>query len=239
MKPEVVTAVLVAALAGFSALGRRPPPPPVLQRSRAAGSSRPTALCPPGTLPDQGVCIPVPRPPRTSVRDIEGAIPKRPDRPADYAAYRLPVADSGSPAALPSEATAAPDGGAHRLAISITALAGTPVSALALDGQVGATESVFAGELRQTVITLHTVQTGARRSDYVTVIRNLDDARVLPPKSDLANGAPLGKVGAGPITLETRLVLPGVDPFAVEADRLLEDSETTAVDPRNVLPRRR
>lgn len=67
----------------------------------------------------------------------------------------------------------------------------------------------------------------------------VDGARDLPPKSELANGAPFGKVGSSPIKFGTRLVLPGVDPFAVDAERLLEGSETTRVDPRNLLPERR
>src|SRR3954462_10596359 len=72
--------------------------------SAAAGMS---AVCPPGTLPDGDACVPIPS------RDDEGGeelaafpaahhgkkgrfetydqIPRRPDRPAAYDAYRYPV----------------------------------------------------------------------------------------------------------------------------------------------------
>lgn len=238
MKPEIVTAAVVAALVGLSALARRPLAPPVF---RAAGPSssaeRRLALCPAGTLPDQGVCIPVPRA-RPEARS-EAAIPKRADRPADYGAYRLPVAASGSPAVVSTEA-AGSDGGVRGLGISIAAAAGTPVTAMALDGQDGPSEIVFAGSLiGGTVIIRSTVRTSGRTGNYLSVIGNLDEPRGLAPKTELQDGAEIGKSGPEPLYFEIRLVRAGVDPFAVPADRLLDDSQTVSVDVRNLLRRRR
>src|SRR5262245_10859773 len=57
-----------------------------------------TSLCPPRTLPDGQVCIPVPEVAAQATADLGGSrwqlyahIPRRPERPEDYLAYRLPI----------------------------------------------------------------------------------------------------------------------------------------------------
>ena len=108
MPPLVRAAVVVAALsalaraselAGSPGRGSRPavPRPDAVQDL--------PSLCPPGTLPDANVCIPVPSetaggealdPQAGAHRDRSGRwrmyeqIPRRPERPADYRRYHCP-----------------------------------------------------------------------------------------------------------------------------------------------------
>lgn len=232
MRSAVVTAAFVAVLCGVGALGRRPPPSPRITGARAGGSAAPRiALCPAGTLPDQGVCVPVPRP--LSTASSEHGIPKRPDRPADYQRYRLPVDPSTSPSVLP---TAALDAGLAKMGVSIAAPAGTPVSVPTLEDQIGPSEVVLTGKLvGDSLVTHHRTRSSGRERDYVLVLGNLDAVREFAQKSAVDPNAPVAKVGSVPVYFEVRLLRSGVDPFAVPAERLLDDAETVAVDPRNVL----
>jgi hypothetical protein len=84
-------------------------------------------------------------------------------------------------------------------------------------------------------VTRHTVRTGDRKNDYVVILGGVDAAPSLPPKTVIESGAPFAKVGSSPVYLECRMLRAGVDPFAVPAERLLDDSIAVAVDPRNVL----
>jgi hypothetical protein len=167
-------------------------------------------------------------------------IPKRSERPADYGAYRLPVASSGSPAVLAKDLSGGADAGPANIGIDISATPGTVVSAVALENQDGPSEAVFVGKLvGDTVVTRHRVRAGSREQDYVMLLGNLDGLRDLAQNAALENGAPLATVGSSPVHLELRLLRPGVDPFSVPAERLLDDSETVPVDPRNLLPLKR
>jgi hypothetical protein len=95
---------------------------------------------------------------------------------------------------------------------------------------------VFTGPLLgSSTITRHSVRTGDRKNDYLVVVGDLDAAPALAPRTEIASGAPLGKVGSSPIYVECRLLRTGVDPFAVPAERLLDDTVAVAVDPRNLL----
>jgi hypothetical protein len=106
----------------------------------------------------------------------------------------------------------------------------------ALDGQEGAGQVVFAGPLAgKTIITRHSVRAGDRKNDYVVILGNLGDVNALAPKTPIEGLTPIGTVGSAPVYLECRLLRPGVDPFAVPSEQLLEESTTVAVDPRNVL----
>jgi hypothetical protein len=166
----------------------------------------------------------------------ETAIPRRPDRPADYSRYVLPVAASGSPKVIALDPTASREAGALRAGISISGAASASVVTPAVDGQEGPTQIVFAGPLvGSTAVTRHTVRAGDRKTDYVVILGSLDAVPALAPKTEVANGAELGKVGSSPVYLECRLLRPGVDVFAVPAERLLDESVAVAVDPRNVL----
>jgi hypothetical protein len=170
------------------------------------------------------------------LKAAETFIPRRPDRPSDYARYALPVAASGSPKVVASDPTSNGDSGVVRAGISIAATPTTPVLAPALDGQEGPARIVFAGTLvEQSIATLHTVRTSDRASDYLVIVGRLAGSNALVRKTDVAADTPLGTVGGSPVYLETRLVRPGVDPFVVPTERLLDDSVSVPVDPRNVL----
>mgnify|MGYP003433931761 FL=1 len=115
MQPLTQATALLAAVAALShaAEGGRPlVSAPAFGVTAAGAASAPagspalSSACPPGTLPDQGVCIPVPRDPTGGAeltqeqnlhRDRSGAwrlydqIPRRPERPSDYRRYRWPV----------------------------------------------------------------------------------------------------------------------------------------------------
>src|SRR5690349_9125989 len=111
--PLVVAAVLAAAAAAVAAIAGRTPRVTFAGPPRASPSATTLApsLCPPGSLPDNGVCIPVPPPERAApgVTTTE-RIPRRPDRPPEYARYALPVEHVASVAVLGDRV--APDGGA-------------------------------------------------------------------------------------------------------------------------------
>src|SRR5262245_25206236 len=107
--PPLGRAALSAAL--FSALLRAAEfsatsNPAAAAVAASAATSPLSSLCPAGTLPDANVCIPVPRTLKggPELETQAGShsqksgrlqhyehIPRRPDRPADYRRYRLPV----------------------------------------------------------------------------------------------------------------------------------------------------
>jgi hypothetical protein len=166
----------------------------------------------------------------------EGTIPRRPDRPADYSRYVLPVADTDSPKVIALDPAATRDSGAPRRGISISATAATAVLAPTLDGQEGPARVVFAGPLvGNSTVTRHTVRSADRTSDYIVILGNLDATPALVPKAALEKGARLGNVGSSPVYLECRVLREGVDPYAIPAEHFLNESVAVSVDPRNVL----
>lgn len=60
----------------------------LLQVSPAQSGGVPLGRCPPGTLEEDGLCVPVPIGPKTAPQT---AIAKLPERPTQLSAYRLPV----------------------------------------------------------------------------------------------------------------------------------------------------
>ena len=130
--------------------------------------------------------------PRTHTASARGAwrvyeqIPRRPDRPANYDAYRYPV-----PAGLPGGHfvvsgydSDCPDDSQRRGrtlravghgGVDLPDPRGTPVSLVALDNQVGDADVVYAGPLfGTTVVTRHTVREAAGLRDYVLLFGHLD-----------------------------------------------------------------
>ena len=213
------------------------------------------SLCPPGTLPDHGVCIPVPRTSvgpadATSVLGPGGApragtdfIPRRPDRPADYQRYRWPVPlQAGGIATDVGEGSAGepPAVGLIRLEQA----PGSEVRLVALDQQQGDAEAWFVGELAgPTVVTLHrTLEAGVERR-YLLVHRGLGaTAPELGAGASLPEGTVLGFVGPADATglaaleLGVRLVRTETDLATLAPADALAAAHTTACDPRNVLP---
>ncbi len=226
-------AVLVsAAIAALAALESSRPPSPADEQSSASASGPPTATveprpsCPVDTLPDQGVCIPVPRDAR-----IEPTAPQQlellPGRAEDYARYLTPL-----PAHVAISAGLRPG-------IFIAAPAGTPVSVINLESQVAATRRVTLRAPHHRLLTLHrTLRNGAARAYLLSYDGVTFDHQA--PDAELVVGASLGEIQARPgvtgLTLSVRQLRQGINPDQVAVERLLRDSHSLVCDPRNVLP---
>ena len=238
MTPWMTVTLVAAVGAAYAVLAEGPRRPSrALSRRAAPSAAVSPSLCPPGTLPDQGVCIPAPVPGvrRASVRRTD-AIPRRPDRPPEYTRYVLPVSRATS---IEDPLGHVPgDGGLPAAGIGITTEPGGAVETVTLERQQGPAHVVFAGRLfGPTVITAHTVATGSVPEDYLVVTGALGTVRPLAPGDPLALGAELGRAGVSPVILDTRLVRRGVDIRTLPPASLLDDATSVPVDPRNVLTR--
>ncbi|HMJ10857.1 MAG TPA: M23 family metallopeptidase, partial [Polyangiaceae bacterium] len=226
MSPWVRAGFAVAILSGLSRAAElerprdtRAPAPSV---TAADGSQPLESSCPPGTLPDANVCIPVPiegaggeeLTAKTNVhRERSGRwrvydqIPRRPERPADYRLYRMPVPPipgqsfvmSGYDLHLPdasqrrgAELSAVGHGG-----IDIAQKRGTEVRLINLTHQLGDAEVLYMGALFGTsVVTRHTLREGGALREYVVIFGHLDGtAPGLARGTNLREGSLLGFVG--------------------------------------------
>jgi murein DD-endopeptidase MepM/ murein hydrolase activator NlpD len=223
MQALAKAAALAAAVAALSRAAETP-------RSNESsvlgrGSSEKSGLvspCPPGTLPDANVCIPVPiggrggdelLSERNSHREKSGAwrfydqIPRRPERPSDYRRYRLPVVPpknqnlvvSGYDLDRPDEQQRR---GASMKAIGhggidIAQKRGTEIRLVNLEHQVGDAEVVFVGEVfGNSVVTRHALREGGRLREYVIVFGHLEGpAPGLSKGMNLREGSLVGFVG--------------------------------------------
>lgn len=235
MKPALGAAIAASMLA-LAALGRHARRAATPDRTHHAGavSSARTAPCPTGTLPDEGVCIPVPRraasTPR-SLADVEGRIARRPDRPADYLRYELPLGAR----AVEASSFAGDDGGLSPGSVGLLAPAGAAVHAVALEGQVGPATALFVGRLvGLTVVTRHVVETGGRRRTLLVVLGNLA-ATLVAAHAALSNGDVIGTTGGAPLSLAVRAARDGIDVDALGGPELLDDANSVPEDARNVL----
>lgn len=268
----VGAAVLVFVVGGAGARGLEP-----VRVAAAADVPRggPDALaraaCGPGTAPDGDACVhlvagpddgPVAPALANAHRERSGRwasyeqIPRLPDRPADYDAYRYPI-----PPGLP--------GGKHVVSgydldrpdeqqrrgrklshvghggVDLPQAKGTPVKLVALDHQEGDAEVLYTGPLfGTTVVTRHTLREGGHARDYVVLFGHLDSiAAGLAPGATLKDGDLVGAVGdtGSPelvhLHLEIRRVRDGVDLARVPAGaQLVTENVSVVCDPRNVLP---
>ncbi len=232
--------------------------------------------CPPGTLPDHEVCVHIPSDtdedePDSLVspnahRERSGRwsrydqIPRRPDRPADYDAYRYPVPPGlpGGHSVVSGYDLDRPDESQRRGptlhavghgGVDLPQTKGTPVRLVPLEHQQGDADVLFTGfYFGTTVITRQTVREAGKVRDYIAIFGHLE--AVAPGVSagrTLANGDVLGTVGdTGSKELvhlhyETRRVRDGVDVMkkvAAGPAILVDDSVSIVCDPRNVLPLR-
>jgi murein DD-endopeptidase MepM/ murein hydrolase activator NlpD len=277
--------VLLALALGLRAiaLAAAPAAPSAANDSRAAGAPQrsttkageqvaarsATVSCPPRTLPDGGVCVPVPdttrggealAEQRATHHDRRGQlrvydqIPRRPERPADYRKYQLPVAalpaqsfvTSGYDLDLPdeeqrrgAEMKAVGHGG-----IDIAQKRGTPVALVPLEHQVGDADVLFVGKLfGNSVVTHHAVREANALRDYLVIHGHLEK-----PASGLARGATLpagavvgyvgdsGSPGVVHLHLEVRRAREGISLSSLAPGELAHNAKTVACDPRNVLP---
>jgi hypothetical protein len=231
-----------------------------------------SAFCEPGTLPDGDVCVPIPEGDPGGGDELfaePGAhhdkrgryqaydqIPRRPERPADYASYRYPVPIVGAALAMSGYDLDLPEGAQRQGrrfsqvghgGVDLAAPRGTEVHLVALEHQEGAAEVVFVGKLfGTTVVTRHALREGGRLRDYVVLYGHLDGAAsgVQGRALRLDDGALIGFVGdtGSPgivhLHLEVRRVRDGIDVTHVSPDRLVANETTIVCDPRNVLPLR-
>jgi murein DD-endopeptidase MepM/ murein hydrolase activator NlpD len=181
-------------------------------------------------------------------------IPRRPDRPAPYDAYRYPVPAPAQGRLLMSGYDLdRPDDEQRRGrklshvghgGIDLAAPRGTEVHLVALEHQEGDAEIFFVGKLfGTTVVTRHELREGGRLRQYVVLHGHLDApaaGRVVGER--LAEGALLGYVGdtgsEGVVHLhfEVRQVREGIDLAKIAPTRVIANEVAVVCDPRNVLP---
>jgi Peptidase family M23 len=258
-------------------------PPPTTSTSPVGAPPAPDlrhSLCPPNTLPDGDACVRLPSDEESgdavgapeaessvnTHRDRAGRwvvydeIPRRPDRPADYGAYRYPVPCAAHESGLSAEPSCVVSGydldraddqqrRGRRLrqvghgAVDLAAPRGTPVTSVPLDHQEGEAEVLYVGPLfGNTVVTRNAVREAGRLREYLLIYGHLDSAAAgLSPQSVLREGDVVGFVGdsGSPglvhLHLEARRLREGVDPSKLAAAALVDGANSVVCDPRNVL----
>lgn len=210
--------------AAASLFGSRPSPLPspqsVASPTEVAASRAP---CPPGTLPDADVCVPVPD---SLVQEGEALllehnahrtragnwteyddIPRRPERPSKYRQYRYPVDISKNAEFLMSGFDLnLPDadqrrGGKLRLVghggIDIAARRGAEVRLVPLEHQQGEADVLYVGPLiGNTVVTRHAVRESGVLREYLVFYGHLQaPASGLMRGAAVADGTVIGFVG--------------------------------------------
>lgn len=268
---------LFASVVATLGAGASPSRPLHVGWADAAPSGLPAiseARCAEGMLPDGEICVHLPdtdgedegsdvavspnahreRSGRWSIYD---QIPRRPDRPKDYDAYRYPIPPglAGGHSVLSGYDLDLPDP-AQRRGRKIHAVGhggldlpqkkGTAITVVALEHQQGDADVVYAGPLfGLTVLTRHTLREGGQLRDYLLLYGHLEGfAPGLTRGAHLRDGEVLGTVGdtGSPelvhLHLEARRVREGVDVMKKNAAQLLESDVSVVCDPRNVLPLR-
>ncbi len=182
-------------------------------------------------------------------------IPRRPDRPAAYEAYRYPVpCEPGACVVSGYDLDRSDDQQrrGRRLrqvghgAVDLMEKRGTPVANVALEHQEGPAEVVYVGPLfGNTVVTRHTVREAGRLHDYLVLFGHLESpAPGVQPGVTLREGDGIGFVGdsGSPglvhLHLEARRVRDGVDAAKLAPSALIDGDRSIVCDPRNVLPLR-
>jgi hypothetical protein len=260
MQPLVLAAVFAALVAAVGMFGltkqkASSPAPKVL----AGQVAPPVAVsCGPFQLPEGDACLPIPRAhagqtegigaldhvPR-ALRERGEVIPRRPERPADVTTYRFPLAEGVKPvvlAGLDLPPGTVPDVDVGPAAALLGVSHGDEVVIVTLDGQEGAAEIVFVGELvGTTVVTTHMVREGGRLRQILLVHGYLEGVteRVIEGSS-VDDGDVIGYVGSlsagrDVLYVETRQVREGTNLGAVDPSKLLDDNASVACDVRNVL----
>jgi hypothetical protein len=258
MHPLVRGAAAAAVFTALGSLDRTPPPAPPGEapRTEVRGVDGLPAPCQPGTLPEGPVCVRIPteaeasrvrleadpvdpRAPAGTRSSVEAdRIARRPERPADPAAYLYPIGGARPPRIL-----GAADGREDLPGLHLAARPGEKVVALALDQQEGPAEVVLVGELfGPTVVTRHEVKSGGRTRTYLLFQGRLDR-----PEAGLAVGARVGADavlgyaradnGGGLIEVyvEARLLREGAP---LDPKKLTDAATAVPVDVRDVLPLR-
>ncbi len=252
--PLVIGAVLVALL-GATARAFHAPADRASASASAAPASSYEAPCPAGSVADfppvedttappnasavrrAPVCVPVPRRPDPTETGASETLPRRTERPEDFARYLLPV-DTGEAPAVPSGPS-----GASVDTVYLAVAPNQPVRALRLEGQTDATRVVFVTERSGwTVVTAHTIP---RERGTSTVLLVYDGLAAVEPalsatsaQSPVARegGAPLGLSGSEGLRLSAKQLRRDVP--LVDALPELAPATVLPTDVRNVLPLR-
>jgi murein DD-endopeptidase MepM/ murein hydrolase activator NlpD len=192
------------------------------QRAKASASSTPLR-CGERALPDDGVCVALPRDDEEGPlavaqenmhRERSGQlrsyaqIPKRAERPEAYDAYRYPIPPGlpGGQYVVSGYDLDLPDAVQRRGprlravghgGVDLPQARGTPVALLPLEHQQGDAEVLYVGPLfGTTVLTRHRVREGGGLRDYVVLFGHLAEAAPdLAPGRLLEAGHVLGGVG--------------------------------------------
>jgi hypothetical protein len=175
-------------------------------------------------------------------------IPRRPERPESYFAYRYPLdvpVVSGYDLDKPDDEqrrgrmNAIGHGG-----VDLVDKLGTPITMVRLEHQLGDAEVLYVGPLYgQTVVTRHVVREGGVARDYILIFGHLDRAADdLRRGQRLREGKTVGFVGNTDspalvhLHLEARRMRDGVDAWKLSGDLLHAREYSIVTDPRNVLP---
>jgi hypothetical protein len=176
-------------------------------------------------------------------------IPRRPERPEAYTAYRYPVTGatlvSGYDLDKPDRRQrrgrmrAVGHGG-----LDLAAKMGAPIAMPRLEHQVGDAEVLYVGHLYgTTVVTRHVVREGGADHDYLLLFGHLHHAGAGARRGRrLREGATVGYVGDSDsprqvhLHLEVRRVRDGIDTRKLRGDAICAREYTVVSDPRNVLP---
>jgi hypothetical protein len=181
--------------------------------------------CPLDHLPDNGLCIPVPRTEHVPL-ETTTQLALFPGRSADPAAYVSPI-----PGHAPRQAR---DG----LGLFVSATPGTTVLAMQLEFQIGSTRRLANTSAAGALITLHRVTRNRVERAYLLRYDGVVFPAI-PHDVEVGVDAPLGQVRAEPrasgVTLIVRQLRQGIDPDGMPALSLLRDSHSLACDARNVL----
>jgi murein DD-endopeptidase MepM/ murein hydrolase activator NlpD len=179
--------------------------------------------CREGALPDDGVCVPLPRDGEENPLAVAAAnvhreknghlrayeqIPRRPERPERYDAYRYPIPPGlpGNQYVISGYDLDRPDGAQRRGprlravghgGVDLPQARGTPIKLVALEHQQGDAEVLYVGPLfGTTVLTRHPVREGGALQNYVVLFGHLADAAPdLTPGRMLEDGHIVGSVG--------------------------------------------
>jgi len=260
MQPLVRAAVFAAIVAAVGMFGLTKPKAPEPAPTVTSGLVAPplAGSCGPFQLPEGDVCVPVPRArvgqteaggaldhvPR-ALRERAEVIPRRPDRPADVTQYRFPLVEGVKPvllAGLDLPPGTMPDVDIGSTSALLGVSSGDEVVVVTLDGQEGAAEIAFVGELvGTTVVTAHMIREGGRLRQMLLVhgyLERVSDRAIVGSSVD--DGDVIGYVGSLPaghdvLYVEARQVREGTNLSVVDPSKLLSDSTSIACDVRNVL----
>lgn len=251
-----------AAAAVLTAVGGLAPPELVplaghAPAEAARGVDGLPAPCLAGTLPEGPVCVRAPAGgdatrPRLEADELKPTsrtpsvdadrIARRPERPADPAAYVYPVGAGRAPRLL-GGFDGKREGASELPGVHLAARPGEKVVLLALEQQRGPAEVVFVGELfGTTVVTRHEIEDGPRKKSMLLFHGRIDRPEPsLAAGAKLEGGATLGfarvDLGGGLIEVyvEARQLRDGA---SLDGKKLTDPGVALPIDLRDVLPRK-